>query len=300
MTQTTQTNRFALFFFFYFAAVSFGLSLLLFSDILSEQSYLLFAQSICYLPPLLFYFHHTKKPLKQTLRLNPLNWKNILLLVSFSFAIQPAMSFLSFLTSLFFPNPVMESAESVLSGGLLSAVFSIAVFPAIFEELSFRGIFLSGYCFLSKWKRAFVCALLFGLMHMNLQQFPYAFCVGFIFCFLVERTNSIWASILPHLLINGTTVYSMFSEPDVYAAATAIPEGGELAMLASIGLIALLSLPTLAFLLYLFLKVNPEETDFSFTDADTGTFYEERFLTPSIYLIFILFIVMGVLPYFFA
>lgn len=295
MTQTTQTNRFALFFFLYFIAVSFGLSLLLLSGILSEQSYLLFAQSICYLPPLLLYFHHTKKPLQQTLRFHPLGWKNILLLISFSFAIQPAMSFLSFLTSMFFPNPVMESAEDVLSGGLLSAVFSMAVFPAVFEELSFRGIFLSGYRFLSKWKRAFVCALLFGLLHMNLQQLPYAFCVGFIFCFLVERTNSIWASILPHMLINGTTVYSMFSEPDMYAAA--VPAGNDLAMLASIGLIALLSLPTLAFLLYLFLKVNPEETDFSFTDADKGTFYEERFLTPSIYLVFVLFLIMGVLPY---
>lgn len=300
MTQTTQTNRFALFFFLYFAAVSLGLSLLMVFGVFSEQSYLLFAQSVCYLPPLALYFLHTKKPLKQTLRLNPLGWKNILLLAAFSFAIQPLMSFLSFLTTLFFPNPVMESAETVISGGLIPAVFSMAVFPAVFEELSFRGIFLSGYRFLGKWKRAFVCALLFGLLHMNLQQFPYAFCVGFIFCFLVERTDSIWASVLPHMFINGTTVFSMFSEPDVYAAAAAIPEGGELALLASIGLLALLSLPTLAFLLYLFLKVNPEETEVALMDADDGVFYEERFLTPSIYLIFALFILMGVLPYFFS
>lgn len=302
MTQTTQTNRFALFFFLYFIAISIGLSLLMLTGIFSDQSYLLISQSICYLPPLLFYFLHSKKPIRQTLRLNPLGWKNMLLLISFAFAIQPLMSFLSYLTTLFFPNPVMDSAESVISGGLMPAIFSIAVFPAVFEELSFRGIFLSGYRFLGKWKRAFVCALLFGLLHMNPQQLPYAFCVGFIFCFLVERTDSIWASILPHMLINGTTVYSMFSEPDAYMdAASNLLTGNEMELLASIGLMALLSLPTLAFLLYLFLKVNPEETDFTFTDADnTEAVYEERFLTPSIYLIFLLFIVVGVLPYIFT
>lgn len=302
MTQTTQTNRFALFFFLYFIAVSIGLSLLMLTGIFSDQSYLLISQSVCYLPPLLFYFLHSKKPVRQTLRLHPLDWKNVLLLISFSFAIQPLMSFLSFLTTLFFPNPVMDSAEGVISGGLIPAIFSIAVFPAVFEELSFRGIFLSGYRFLGKWKRAFVCALLFALLHMNPQQLPYAFCVGFIFCFLVERTNSIWASILPHMLINGTTVYSMFAEPDAYLeAASSMTTGNEIEILASIGLMALLSLPTLAFLLYLFLKVNPEETDFTFTDADnTEAAYEERFLTPSIYLIFLLFIVVGFLPYIFT
>ena len=107
MTQTTQTNRFALFFFLYFIAVSIGLSLLMLTGIFSDQSYLLISQSVCYLPPLLFYFLHSKKPVRQTLRLHPLDWKNVLLLISFSFAIQPLMSFLSFLTTLFFPNPVM-------------------------------------------------------------------------------------------------------------------------------------------------------------------------------------------------
>ena len=233
--------------------------------------------------------------MKETLRLNPLGWKNLLLLLSFGISIQPLMSLLSYLTALFFPNPVEQSVGGIQSSGFLVSFVAVAVLPAVFEECFSRGILLSGYHFLGKYKAQFACALLFGLLHLNPQQFPYAFIVGFIFAFLVERTNSIFASILPHMIINGTTIFSIFatSSETVTTAAAELPQGSALA---SLLVVSLLSLPWLAVLLYLFLKTNPPGENLLLLD-ENGSPYRERFLSPAIITIFAIFIVFGLLPY---
>ena len=299
MTETTQTNRFALFFFLYFIGVSFGMAYLPGLASLSDGAFMLLCQTAGFLPPVILYFVYTKKSVRQTLRLNPLGWKNILLIVSFAFAIQPIMSFLSFLMGLFFPNPVEESVEGILSSGFAMSFLAVAVIPAILEEISVRGVLLSGYKFLGTWKASFAAALLFGLMHLSPQQLPYAFCVGFIFCFLVERTNSIFASILPHLIINATTVVSLFTDPAA-ATATAAVEISNSEILVSLGLMSLLSIPWLLFLLHLFLKVNPTDPELPLMNADTGMLYRERFFTPCIWIILIIYLLFAILPYLYA
>ena len=151
---------------------------------------------------------------------------------------------------------------------------------------------MSGYQFLGKWKAAFVSALLFGLLHMNPQQFPYAFVVGFIFSFLVERTNSLYASILPHMVINGTTVVSIFTQ----GAGMGNVEMESSAILLTLLMMALFSLPWLAVLLYIFLKINPPRAEIQLMD-ETGTVYKESFLSPAMIGIFLLYIGCGILPY---
>lgn len=298
MTETRRTSFFALLFFIYFIGVSFLMAYLPLASRLSDSAYMLLSQLICFVPPLLVYFKWSKKNVKETLRLNPLGWKNLLLLLSFGISIQPLMSLLSYLTALFFPNPVEQSVGGIQSSGFLVSFVAVAVLPAVFEECFSRGILLSGYHFLGKYKAQFACALLFGLLHLNPQQFPYAFIVGFIFAFLVERTNSIFASILPHMIINGTTIFSIFatSSETVTTAAAELPQGSALA---SLLVVSLLSLPWLAVLLYLFLKANPPGEELLLLD-ENGSPYRERFLSPAIITIFAIFIVFGLLPYIMA
>lgn len=295
MTETTRTNRFALLFFLYFMGTSVGLAMIPAVREMPDSAYMLLAQILCFLPPMAFYFFYTKKNIKQTLRLHSLGWKNALIIFSFGVSIQPIMSLLSYLMSLFFPNPVEQSIEGIQQSGLLLSMLSVAVIPALLEEVFSRGILLSGYQFLGKWKAALVSALLFGLLHMNPQQLPYAFVVGFIFCFLVERTNSLYASILPHMVINGTTIVSIFTQGAGMGPVEIEPS----VILVSLFLMALFSLPWLAVLLFLFLKVNPPKTELQLMD-ENGKVYQERFLTPSMLVIFLLYIAFGLLPYFFT
>ena len=159
MTETKRTNRFALLFFLYFMGLSVALAMVPFFREMSDSAYMLIAQLVCFLPPLIFYFRYTKKDLKKTLRLNPLGWKNALIIFSFGVSIQPIMSLLSYLMSLFFPNPVEQSIEGIQQSGLILSLLSVAIIPAILEEVFSRGILLSGYQFLGKWKAAFVSAL---------------------------------------------------------------------------------------------------------------------------------------------
>ena len=292
MTETKRTNRFALLFFLYFMGASVALAMVPFVRKMSDSAYMLLAQMICFLPPIILYFIYTKKDIRRTLRLNPLGWKNLLLMISFAVSIQPVMSLLSYLMSLFFPNPVEQSVEGIQQSGLIISLLSVAVIPAFLEEIFSRGILMSGYQFLGKWKAAFVSALLFGLLHMNPQQFPYAFVVGFIFCFLVERTDSLYASILPHMVINATTVISIFTQ----GAGMGNVEMESGAILMTLLMMALFSLPWLAVLLYIFLKINPPREEIQLVD-ETGKVYQEKFLSPAMIGIFLLYIGCGILPY---
>lgn len=292
MTETKRTNRFALFFFLYFMGTSVAVAMLPFIRKMSDSAYMLLAQLVSFLPPMAAYFYYTKKDVKKTLRLNPLGWKNALIIFSFGVSIQPLISLLSYLTSLFFPNPVEQSIAGIQQSGLVISMLSVAILPAILEEAFSRGILLSGYHFLGKWKAAFISALLFGLLHMNPQQFLYAFVIGFIFCFLVERTDSLYASILPHMVINGTTIISIFTE----GAGTGPVEMEQSVILVTLLLMALLSIPWLAVLLYIFLKINPPRTELELTD-ENGQVYTERFITPAMIGIFVLYIVCGIIPY---
>lgn len=296
MTETKQTTRFALCFFLYYLGASVAVAMMPALYSLSDGAFMCIAQLVCILPPICIYFFATKKPIRETLRLHPLGWKNALLVILLAFAVQPIMSLLSFVSGLFFPNPVEDSAGGMLSSGFWLSLLSMAILPPILEEISNRGILLSGYRYLGKWQAALLSALLFAFLHMNPQQFLYTFAVGFLFGVLVERTDSLFASILPHCVINATTVFALFSDPT--AATAALPEEVSLSMvLASALLMALLSLPALGFLFYLFLRQNPPKAE-PLLLAEDGTPYREKWLTPAFIGILAIYFVFGLLPYF--
>lgn len=296
MTETKQTTRFALCFFLYYLGASIAISMMPALYALSDGAFMCIAQIVCFLPPICIYFFVTKRPFRETLRLRPLGWKNAILVILLSFAVQPIMSLLSFVSGLFFPNPVESSAEGMLSSGLWLTLLSTAILPPILEEIHNRGILLSGYHHLGRWQAALLSALLFAFLHMNPQQFLYAFAAGFLFAVFVERTDSILASILPHCAINATTVFALFSDPT--AATVALPEDVSLSMLlASALLMALLSLPALCFLLYLFLRHNPPKAE-PLLLTEAGTPYREKWLTPAFFGILAIYFLFGLLPYF--
>ena len=100
--------------------------------------------------------------------------------------------------------------------------------------------------------------LLFGMAHLNGQQFFYAFLMGTIFCYFVIRTGSIFSSILSHLVINGSqTILSamvMRSAPQVSQSAEAVSQSLQSFM--PLMYFALLTLIPLAALIYIFDVIN--------------------------------------------
>ena len=85
----------------------------------------------------------------------------------------------------------------------LLSVLLMAVIPAICEELLFRGVVLHGLrSRFSDWGAILLSAIMFALMHGNLQQLVYPFILGAIMGWLVLRTGSLVSSILVHFINN--------------------------------------------------------------------------------------------------
>lgn len=194
------------------------------------------------------------------------------------------------LTSPLQPNLAEQAMGELNDSSLFSMLFVIAVQPAVFEELLFRGAALHGYRSLGAKKALLMSALMFAMLHMNLQQALYAFLLGAIFAFMVQRTGSIFASMLPHFLINAL---------NCVAATAQTPQQGvveELSFtqeLLSTGLQCLIFLPFLALLMYLFLRRNPAPAPALPADTDAP---KEKIFTASFWIIVAIFIFFGVLP----
>jgi membrane protease YdiL (CAAX protease family) len=174
-----------------------GLSLPV-SIIVSQTALLLF--------PTIIYFMITKLPIRDTLRLYWPGTLTILIAIMIAVFVQPAMMFLSSLSTLFFDNDIAKVVQLMDALPLLVTVGVVALTPAICEEITMRGILLSGYKNIDIKKAALLNGLFFGMLHLNLQQFLYAFALGVLFAYIVHITNSIIPTMVAHFTINGSQV----------------------------------------------------------------------------------------------
>ena len=74
---------------------------------------------------------------------------------------------------------------------------------ALLEELVFRGYVLCTLRTYGDWFAVVISALLFGLMHGNVAQIPFALIVGVALGWLYIMTDNIWIPIAVHLINNG-------------------------------------------------------------------------------------------------
>ena len=125
----------------------------------------------------------------------------------------PVVIFLNLLSMMFVENAVAEIIPEVLNQGLISGLFLIAFLPAVVEETIFRGTLYNTYSKHKPLAGVFLSAVLFGLMHMNFNQVPYAIYIGIIAALLLEATDSIIAPMILHFTMNGSSlVLSFFTE----------------------------------------------------------------------------------------
>lgn len=174
---------------------------------ISDVRLMLFlSHTITFIIPAIIYLIVTKQSAKEVLKLNKLYFKDIILLVVLAFVCQPIMSFFSLISQFFFENEIATFFGQIVETPYIVLLLLIAVLPAITEEITIRGIVLSGYKNKNIYLSAIIMGLLFGIMHLDPQQFLYATALGFIFAIVVRITNSIFSASLMHFLINGTSV----------------------------------------------------------------------------------------------
>lgn len=91
--------------------------------------------------------------------------------------------------------------------GFLLCVISTVVVPALVEEFACRGLILGA---LRKYGNGFAIissSVIFGLMHGNFEQIPFAFLVGLILGYVTIQTETLWISVAIHAFNNFISVF---------------------------------------------------------------------------------------------
>ncbi|MGL4655880.1 MAG: lysostaphin resistance A-like protein [Sarcina sp.] len=163
---------------------------------------LIISHIVAFILPAIGYILITKQSFKRVLKLNRIGIKDIFIAIVIGFIAQPVMSFFAYIASFFFTNDVAGMMSDLNSTPLWLMIIMIGVTPSISEEITMRGIMLSGYDFKSKHVAAVMSGLVFGIIHMNPHQFLYAFVMGMIFGYMVRAANSIFVAMIAHFTIN--------------------------------------------------------------------------------------------------
>jgi len=97
-------------------------------------------------------------------------------------------------------------------GEFIVAIFIMAFFPALFEEVFFRGALQN--LLVRWWKNVFlgifVSAIIFSLIHLSVYLFISRLILGFVLGLMFHQTKNLWVNIIAHFLNNLIAVSQMF------------------------------------------------------------------------------------------
>ena len=232
---------------------------------------LLVGQLLAFGLPCAIYLMVRRDKIKEFLPMRRLGWRNVIMITGMALSIQPVFMLLNVLSQFIFPNVIAEVIMGIgRQDGLAMALIIIAIVPSIFEEVAFRGIGFAGFKHVSIRKAALINGLLFGFIHMNMNQFLYAFVLGAVFCYFMYYTKSLWAPILAHFVFNATQsllAYVVISTMDYEAMeAAAAVEAEPFAMVAFLLIMSVIALAFAAGFIAIFIafrrhniKRNEEE-----------------------------------------
>lgn len=205
MTKSRQTNVFFLFMVVFYLLSCFYLIPLIPDNMRNSNVSVIFGQLLIFIPVIL-YIIVTKGQALKGMKFKRIGVLNTFLLFVFTYCMLPVVSLLNTITMLFTPNRVSGQVNSMSDNPFLLNLFLIAMLPALLEEITFRGIVYGGYRNSTIKRAMFASALLFGLFHMNINQFCYAFFMGIIFVLVREATGSMHSSMIMHFIFNANSV----------------------------------------------------------------------------------------------
>ncbi len=185
---------------------------------LSIVASLILSQGALIVPALIF-ISAGRLEFREWVPFKKIRWSTFWLTILFTLCISPFAVWINLLSQLFTTNIIAELADELLSEPPAILILIIGILGPFCEEFAFRGVIYHGL------RRAglvlasiFAAGLFFGLMHMNLNQFCYAFVLGVAFGFLTEATASIIPSLIVHLCINTFNVGLEFLADYAYSA----------------------------------------------------------------------------------
>ncbi|MDE7222823.1 MAG: CPBP family intramembrane metalloprotease [Acetatifactor sp.] len=164
-----------------------------------------------WLPAVLFLLFSRTSP-ASFCKLKKVHISTALMTVLFTLLLEPLITVVNAVSMLFVENEVAAMSGQITNLPLWGMLLGIAVYGPFAEELAFRGVIYQGYRQQENgFKALLLSSLLFGLMHMNLNQACYAFVIGMALALLVEASGSMLPAFIAHFCVNGQSTVLMFA-----------------------------------------------------------------------------------------
>lgn len=228
-----------------------------------------------------------KTSLKERLMYNKIRPSTMAYILFFVWLTMPLTTVINSTSMFFTDNTIVGMSDMILGVPFPIMLFMMAVMPACIEELAFRGIAYGGYRKAgTKFMAVMLSSLMFGLMHMNLNQALYAFVLGIFMSLLVEATGSLFSSMLFHFIYNAQSCCAMFlveaMEPGYYQDAANVAMGADqlYAVVSVYLVIAAVTTPLAFCMLYKIAKNENRVTELMECLPKKQT-EKERLVTPS-------------------
>ncbi len=136
---------------------------------------------------------------------------SVFMIILFTFLIMPLITVLNALSMFIVDNAVASMQGDILEISFPVMLFLIGIYGPFCEEFVFRGVIYNSFRKSgSVFWAIILSSLLFGLMHLNINQALYACVIGVLLALLVEATGSLWSSVVCHMVFNSQQVCVMF------------------------------------------------------------------------------------------
>ncbi|NNG65677.1 CPBP family intramembrane glutamic endopeptidase [Caldanaerobacter subterraneus] len=176
---------------------------------------ILITEIVFVLIPVIVYLLIKRYDVKYVLRLNPLKSEFVLLLVLIAIASWGVSGFLAVLTNYFLSKlgkvPVMQIPPAQDLNELIVQLIIFGLVAACCEEIFMRGLVMRSFEMRGSIKSVVITAILFAMLHLNVQNFLSILFLGTILGYVVYRTDSIFAGMIVHFTNNAiSTILSYF------------------------------------------------------------------------------------------
>lgn len=166
--------------------------------------------------------------------------------------------------------------------GFILCLLSTVAVPALAEEFAFRGVIMGILRRFGEGFAVITSAILFGVIHGNFEQMPFAFLVGLGLGFVAIKSGSIWTAVAIHAYNNFVSLVFTFFLGDISVAIQNIIYTFLLMITLMLGIIMLIVL-------------RNDNSIYKFEKSETECTEKQKFkwffLTPTIIIFIIIFVI---------
>lgn len=173
---------------------------------------------MCGLMPAIAFVLVSGDKFSEIIPIKPVRVPVLLLIPVVLILVFPVIILINAFSMLFVDNTVLSASGQIISEPMWKMLLSIGIFAPFAEEVVCRGAFYHSYRRSGRTLGAVILsAVIFGFIHLNLNQAGYAFFIGFVFAMMAEATGSILPTIIAHAVFNSFEVCLMYAQDSMFS-----------------------------------------------------------------------------------